>query len=167
MARSTTKGAAPAGEKLVASNRRARHDYDILDSFEAGMVLRGAEVKSLREAKVTIADSYGRIRDGQLWLVGLRVAPYSSASTHELLDPDRDRKLLMHRREIDRLAAKLDQEPLSLVPLRLYFKGGRAKVELALARGRRQHDKRHALAERDAEREAARAMSRARRTTDD
>jgi SsrA-binding protein len=158
MARSTTKGAAPAGEKLVASNRRARHDYDILDTVEAGLVLRGAEVKSLREAKVTIADSYARIRDHQAWLVGLHISPYSSASTHELLDPDRDRKLLLHRREIERLEARVERDQLSLVPLRLYFKGGRAKVELALARGRRQVDKRHALAEQDAKREAARAL---------
>jgi SsrA-binding protein len=160
MASGKKKPAAAPGEKLVASNRRARHDYDILDTVECGLVLRGAEVKSLREAKVTLADTHARIRNGEVWLVGLHVAPYSSASSHEVLDVERDRKLLLHRREIARLGARLDQEPLALVPLRLYFKDGRAKVELALARGRRRHDKRHAIAERDADREAARAMSR-------
>jgi SsrA-binding protein len=123
-------------------------------------MLRGAEVKSLREAKVTLADTYARVRDGEVWLIGLHVAPYSSASNHEVLDVERDRKLLLHRREIDRISSRLEQEPLSLVPLRLYFKEGRAKVEIALARGRRRHDKRQAIAERDADREAARAMSR-------
>lgn len=150
----------PAGEQVVASNRKARHDYDIVDTFECGIVLRGSEVKALREAKVTLNDAHGRVRDGQAWIVGLHVTPYSRASTHELLEPDRDRKLLLHRREIDRIAGRLDQEPLTLVPLRLYFRDGRAKLELALARGRKQHDKRHAIAARDADREAARAMSR-------
>jgi SsrA-binding protein len=162
MAKTQKKSAAAPGEKVVASNRKARHDYDILETVECGMVLRGAEVKALREAKVTLADTYARVRNGEAWLIGLHVSPYSNASSHEILDPERDRKLLMHRKEIDRLEAKLEQEPLALVPLRLYFKDGRAKVEIALARGRRRHDKRHAIAERDADREAARAMSRAR-----
>jgi SsrA-binding protein len=156
----SAKGTTPTGEKVVASNRKARHDYDIIDTHECGMVLRGSEVKALREGKVTLNDAHGRVRDGQMWLLGLHIAPYSSASSHELLEPERDRKLLLHRREIDRIATRLDQEPLTLVPLRLYFKGGRAKLELALARGRKQHDKRHAIAARDADREATRAMSR-------
>jgi SsrA-binding protein len=159
-----SKKGADSGEKVVASNRKARHEYDILDTFECGIVLRGAEVKSMREAKVTLADTHARLRNGEAWLVGLHIGPYSRASSHEILEPERERKLLMHRREIDRLQSRLDQEPLALVPLRLYFKDGRAKVELALARGRRKHDKRQAIATRDADREAARAMSRDRRS---
>ncbi len=153
----------PGGDKVVATNRQARRDYDLLETVECGLVLKGAEVKSLREAKVTLADSHARIRDGQAWLIGLHLAPYASASTHELLDPDRDRKLLLHRSEIERIGSRVDQDRLALIPLRLYFRDGRAKVEIAVARGRRKYDKRQAIARRDADREAARAMARARR----
>ncbi len=159
MAKSQHKGGARPGEKTVASNRQARRDYEILDTVECGIVLRGAEVKSLREAKVRLSDSYGRIRDGEVWLVGLHINPYTSASTHVVMDPDRDRKLLLRRDEIERLRPRVDQEHLALVPLRLYFREGRAKVEMALARGRSRVDKRQAIAKRDAQREAARAMS--------
>lgn len=148
---------------MVATNRQARRDYDVLDTVETGIVLRGAEVKALREAKVTLRDTYARVRDGELWLIGLHISPYTRASSHEELDPERDRKLLAHRHEIEQLAARLDQEHLTLVPLRLYFRHGRAKVELAVARGRRKHDKRQAIAEREAKREAERAMARASR----
>ena len=150
----------PKGVKVVAANRRARRDYELEDTFECGIVLRGSEVKSLRESKVQLADAYARPEDGEVWLVGLHIAPYSHAAGVEELDPDRPRKLLLHRREIDRIAARVAQDGLTLVPLSLYFRDGRAKVEVALGRGRRQHDKRQEIARRDAEREARRAMAR-------
>jgi SsrA-binding protein len=154
---------APKGTKVVASNRRARHDYDILETFECGIVLTGSEVKSLRDAKIQLKDSYARVQDGELWLHGVHVSPYAFASGDNAHDPDRARKLLLHRSEIDELAARTQQESLTLVPLSVYFKDGRAKVELALAKGRRRYDKRQAIATRDAAREAERAMARARR----
>ncbi len=147
----------------MATNRRARRNYDILDTFEAGLVLRGSEVKSLREAKVTLGDAYARIIDGEAWVIGLHITPYSHAGSFEDLEPERDRKLLLHRTEIDRLRARIDQERVTLVPLSLYFKDGRAKLELGLGKGRTTVDKRHHLAERDAQREAERAMARSRR----
>src|SRR2546423_7824355 len=151
---------APKGTKVVASNRRARHDYDILDTFECGIALVGSEVKSLRDGKVQLKDSYARVQDGELWLHGVHVPPYAFAHGRDGHDPERPRKLLLHRFEIDELVGRTQQESLTLVPLRLYFKDGKAKVELALARGRRNYDKRHAIAERDANREAERAMRR-------
>lgn len=151
------------GRQIIATNRRARHDFDILDTIEAGLVLHGSEVKSLRESKVQIAEAYGRVRNGEAWLLSFHIGPYSHAAEFTGHDPDRPKKLLMHRGEIDRLGARLDQEPLTIVPLRLYFKNGRAKMELALARRRKKADKRQAIAERDATREAQRAMSAARR----
>lgn len=153
----------PPGVKIVATNRHARHDYDILDTFEAGIVLQGSEVKSLREAKVQLAESYARIDGGEAWLVGLHVAPWRTAGEHSGHDPVRRRKLLLHREELDRLRARLDQERLTLVPLALYFKDGRAKLEIGVGRGRTRGDKRQAIAEREAAREAQKAMSRARR----
>lgn len=158
---------APPGVKIVATNRRARHDYDILDTVEAGIVLRGSEVKSLREAKVQLAEAYARIDDGEPWLVGLHIAPYSHSAGFDQPDPDRRRKLLMNRSEIDRLDTRMAQDRLTLVPLAMYFKEGRAKVELGLGRGRSKGDKRQAIAKRDAEREAAKAMSRARTSKHD
>jgi SsrA-binding protein len=146
-------------EQLVATNRRARRDYEILETLSCGMVLKGTEVKALREAKVTLADAYARIIDGELWLLGLHITPYSHSSGVDEPAPERDRKLLAHRREIDRLAARLERERLTLVPLRLFFKGGRAKVELGLGRGRTQIDKRQQIAKRDADREAQRALA--------
>jgi SsrA-binding protein len=151
------------GRKAVATNRQARRDYEILDTVEAGLVLRGSEVKSLRESKVQLSDTYARIVGAEAWLVGLHVAPYSHAGDSTGHEPDRDRKLLLHRSEIEQLRSRLDQDRLTLVPLALYFKDGRAKVELGLARGRRQYDKRQVIARRDAEREAQRAMARANR----
>lgn len=150
----------PKGTKLVASNRKARHDYDILDTFEAGMVLRGSEVKSLRNAHAQLRDSYARIDDGEMWLVGVHIAPYQHASAQGGHDPDRDRKLLMHRREIDEIDQRVKTEPLTVIPLSIYFSSGRAKVELGLARGKRKYDKRQAIARRDAQRDVDRAMSR-------
>jgi SsrA-binding protein len=154
---------APPGVKVVATNRQARRNYDILDTFEAGLVLKGAEVKSLRESKVTLGDSYARIIGNEAWVVGLHITPYSHAGSFGELDPGRDRKLLLHRVEIDRLRARIDQDRLTLVPLSLYFKDGRAKLEVGLAKGRTGVDKRQQLAQRDADREAERAMARARR----
>jgi SsrA-binding protein len=152
--------------RAVAVNRRARHDYDILDTFEAGIVLVGSEVKSLREGKAQLRDSFARVQDGEVWLHGVHIPPYAFASGFGSTDPDRRRKLLLHRRQIDELGRRTGQESLTLVPLSIFFKDGRAKVELALARGRKLYDKRHALAERDADMEARRASAARRRNLD-
>ena len=154
---------APKGTKVVASNRRARHDYDILDTFECGIALKGSEVKSLRDSKVQLKDSFARVQDGEMWLHGVHISPYPFASVQDAPDPERTRKLLLHRAEIEELGARTQQESLTLVPLSVYFKDGLAKVELALAKGRRRYDKRQAIAKRDADREADRAIARARR----
>jgi SsrA-binding protein len=147
-----------AGPRPVAQNRKARHDYEILDTFEAGMLLAGSEVKSLRAGKVQLRDSYARVQDGEVWVYGVHVAPYAYSSGFGLVDPERPRKLLLHHREIAELSQRTAQESLTLVPLSIYFKDGRAKMDLAVARGRRQYDKRAAVAARDADREAARAQ---------
>jgi SsrA-binding protein len=146
-----------AGEKLIAENRRARHDYHFLERVEAGLVLTGSEVKSLRQGRATLQRAYADSRDGELWLVGLHIAPYEQASI-EPHDPDRDRKLLLHRRQIDQLASKVAERGLTLVPTRLYFKDGRAKVELALARGKESRDKRRDIAERETKRRIEREL---------
>jgi SsrA-binding protein len=145
--------------KVVASNRKARYDYDVLDTFEAGMALVGTEVKSLRDGKIVLKDAHARVEDGELWLVGVHVAPYEMTDGFGGHEPERRRKLLLHRWEIDELAERTAREGLTIVPLSVYFKEGRAKIELGLARGRKNYDKRHAIAERDATREAAKAMS--------
>jgi len=147
------------GVKVVATNRQARRNFDILDTLEVGLVLRGSEVKSLRDSKVSLTDTYARIVAGELWLVGLHVAPYSYAAAHNGHEPERDRKLLLHRKELDELRRRVDIERLTLVPLALYFKEGRAKLEIALGRGRKTHDKRQAIATRDADRETQRALA--------
>ena len=144
--------------RYVARNRRARHDYDILEVYECGIALKGAEVKSLRLGQASLQDAYARIDDGELWLVGAHLAPYEYASGYGRFEPVRPRKLLLHRSEIDELAGRVAQKALTLVPLSIYFKDGLAKVEIALARGRRLYDKRHAIAERDANREAERVI---------
>jgi SsrA-binding protein len=149
-----------SGRKLIASNRRARHDYAVLDVVEAGIVLRGSEVKSLRLGQVQMADAYARFSDGEAWLEGVHVSPYQFANGFGAHETDRPRKLLLHRDEIERLAARVAQERLALVPLSLYFKEGRAKVELGLGKGRQKADKRQAIAERDSKREIERAMGR-------
>jgi len=148
-----------AGPRPVAQNRRARHDYDILEEVEAGIVLAGSEVKSLRDGKVQLRDAYARVHDGEVWLHGVHVAPWVYTTGFGSVDPDRPRKLLLHRRQIHDLAVRTSQDSLTLIPLAIYFKDGRAKVDLALARGRRNYDKRHAIAERDAAMEARRAAS--------
>src|SRR3954462_5281886 len=145
------------GEKLVADNRRARHEYHLLDRIEAGVVLAGTEVKSLRDGGASLAQAYAEVRDGELWLVGLHISPYEQGSVGAH-DPDRPRKLLAHRREIDSLYGKVREKGLTLVPTRLYFKDGRVKVELAIARGKEQRDKRRDLKDRDARREVERAL---------
>ena len=155
------EAAGRSGDRTVASNRRARHDYDILETFECGIALQGSEVKSLRAGRVTLSDAYARIEGGEAWLLGVHVPPYENASGFGAHDPDRRRKLLLHRDQIDELFGRTQQQSLTLVPLSIYFKDGHAKVELALARGRRLYDKRHAIATRDAEREAAREAARA------
>jgi SsrA-binding protein len=154
---------APKGSRPVATNRKARHDYEVLDTFECGVALKGSEVKSIRNGHVQLRDSYARVQDGEVWLHGVHVSPYSFAHGADGHDPDRPRKLLLHRWEIEELSERTTREPLTLVPLSIYFKDGRAKVELGLARGRKNYDKRHAIAERDANREAERAIARARR----
>lgn len=145
--------------KMVATNKQARRNFEITETFEAGLMLRGSEVKSLRESKVQISDSFARFERGELWLVGLHISPYTRASTHVLPDANRKRKLLMHRAELDRLNSKVDQEHLALVPMALYFKDDRAKIELGLGRGRKTVDKRQLLAKRDADLEARRALA--------
>ena len=149
------------GKKIVASNRRARHDYTIEDTPEAGIMLTGTEVKSLRAGRASLTDGYGLITDGEVWLHGVHIPEYAQGTwtNHE---PRRIRKLLLHRKEIDRLERSTHESGLTLVPLSLYFSDGKAKIELALARGRRTYDKRHELARRDAEREVARALRRRR-----
>ncbi len=146
-------------KKVVTTNRRARHDYEIVDRFEAGMVLLGSEVKSLRQGNANLKDSFAHVKDGEVWLVGAYIAPYSFSrgGGH---DPERTRKLLLHRREIDRIAGQLAERGFTLVPLSIYFKDGKAKVELGLARGRRTVDKRRALREREQRREMERALRR-------
>ena len=146
-----------AGEKLVASNRRAHHDFDILETHEAGLVLQGTEVKSLRDSRADLKESYARIERDEAWLIGLHISPYAQGNRANH-DPLRPRKLLLHRGEINRLLGKIMEKGLTLVPLRLYFKQGRAKVELGLARGRKTLDKRHAIREREERREVARAL---------
>ncbi len=145
------------GQKVVSDNRRARHDYTLLERFEAGIQLLGTEVKSLRANGASLAQAHAEERGGELWLVGAHIAAYdkSGASGHE---PERDRKLLLHRREIDRLSGRVRERGLTLVPTRLYFKDGRAKVEIALARGKEQRDKRRDIAKRDADRQIERAL---------
>jgi SsrA-binding protein len=145
-----------ADDRAIATNRRARHDYEILETVEVGLVLRGTEVKSLRTGLVNFKDSFATIRNGEAWLRGCHISPYSHG-TDANHDPERDRKLLLHRREISRLAGRVAERGLTLVPLRLYFKDGRAKLELGLARGRQIHDKRSAIREREVRREMDKA----------
>lgn len=147
------------GRKVIVSNRRARHDYEIMDSYEAGIVLTGTEVKSLRAGRASLADAYASVEDGEVWLRGVHIQEYDQGSwtNHE---PRRTRKLLLHRKEILRLIGKTREGGLSLVPLSMYFADGKVKVEIALARGKRSYDKRADLAKRDADREVQRAMGR-------
>ncbi len=145
--------------QMVATNKSARRDYEITDTVEAGIMLRGAEVKSLRESKIQISDAYARFEDGELFVIGLHISRYSRSGTQGLVDPERKRKLLMHRYELDRLNSKINTERVSLVPMALYFKDSRVKLELGIGKGRRTIDKRQLIAKRDADREARRELS--------
>lgn len=148
--------------KTIASNRRARRNYTIVETLEAGLILLGSEVKSLREGRLDLKDSYAVIKDGEAFLVGAYIAPYEFAREGGH-DPERERKLLLHRREIDRVGGQLAEKGLTLVPLQVYFKDGKAKVELGLAKGKTTYDKRETIKERDHQREMERAVARARR----
>jgi len=145
------------GNRNIASNRKAFHDYAIDDRFEAGIVLAGSEIKSIRAGRVSLRDSYVAFRNGEAWLIGSHVAGYTEASYLDH-NPLRDRKLLLHRQEIARLRARVEQRGYTVVPLRIYLKNNRAKVEIALAKGKREYDKRTAIAERDNERDIQRAL---------
>ena len=147
----------PAGPRPVAQNRKARHEYDILETFECGIVLAGSEVKSLRDGHVQLRDAFARVDDGEAWVIGVHIAPYAMANGFGAVNPDRPRKLLLHRRQLDELRQRTREGGLTLIPLAIYFKEGRAKLELALARGRHNYDKRHAIAARDAQREVERS----------
>jgi SsrA-binding protein len=156
------KNASTDGEVNICRNRRALHDYHILDRIECGIVLVGTEVKSLRDGHASLEDAYGRLDDGELWLIGAEIPEYlyGNRLNHK---PKRPRKLLLHRREIDKFAGKASEKGLTLVPLRMYFKDGKAKVELAVAKGKQAHDKRESLKKSDAKREIDRALATRRR----
>lgn len=147
------------GRKVVATNRRARHDYDVLETLECGVALTGSEIKSVRAGQVQLKDAYAEIRGGELWLTSAHIAPYKYARNGGH-DPERPRKLLAHRREIERLIGKVNEAGLTLIPMSVYLSGGLAKVELALARGRRTIDKRQKIKERELQREMDRARGR-------
>jgi SsrA-binding protein len=149
--------ARPTGTKLIAENRRARFDYELLERFEAGIVLVGTEVKSLRDGRVTLAQAYADVRDGEVWLIGAEIAEYAQGNiaSHE---PTRDRKLLLKRGEIAGLVGKVRERGQTLVPTRLYFKDGKVKLEVALARGKEKADKRRTIVDRDAKRQMERAL---------
>jgi len=147
------------GTKLITSNRKARHDYHILETVEAGMVLTGTEVKSLRDGKASLAEAYARVENDEVWLVSAHIPEYThgNRTNHE---PTRARKLLLHRKEIERIRGKTQEKGLTVVPLRLYWRRGRAKIELALVKGKREYDRREDVAKREANREMDRALSR-------
>lgn len=151
-------GPAKGGKKIVAQNRRARHEYDIEDTFEAGLVLTGTEIKSIRAGHVQLQDAYARIQEGEAWLHNMHVAPYEQGGSNNV-ETNRPRKLLLHRREINRLIGKVEEKGLALIPLSIYLRNGFAKVDVAIARGRKLYDKRQAIADRDARRDQQRAMS--------
>jgi SsrA-binding protein len=148
--------------KVVSSNRRARRNYTVVETVEAGLALLGSEVKSLREGRLDLKDSYGLVKGGEAFLIGAYIAPYEFARDGGH-DPERERKLLLHRREIDRIGGQVAEKGLTLVPLQVYFKDGKAKVELGLAKGKTSYDKRETIKERDASRDVERAMADRRR----
>ncbi len=152
----------PEGQKTVVSTRRARHDYEILERYETGIVLTGAEVKSLRGGRGSLAEAFARVRGDEVWLEGMHIPPYEQAMDKARWEPTRARKLLLHRKEIERLIGKTAERGLALIPLRVYFAHGLAKVELGLARGKRQFEKRQAIAEREHRREIEREVGRRR-----
>ena len=162
---SARKGRKQEPGQVIVRNRRARHDYDVLETVEAGIALRGPEVKSLRAGKVAVGDAYGAVQRGEIFLRNLHISPYEQAG-RENADPMRERRLLLHKREIERMASRLGESGTTLVPLSLYWKEGRCKVELALVRGRRRHDKRQAIRKREEERDMRRAVRGQRRGSD-
>ncbi|MBW2362910.1 MAG: SsrA-binding protein SmpB [Deltaproteobacteria bacterium] len=162
MSQKTKSKSVPEGRQIIASNRRARFEYEILDTWEAGMVLLGPEVKSLRAGNANLSDGYAVTKRGELWLLNAHISPYKEAG-RDNPDPRRERKLLLHRREIEKLSSQLSERGLTLVPLSLYFKNGRAKVELGLARGKKRYDKRETIKRREQDREIARATRSRRR----
>ncbi|MBK8481178.1 MAG: SsrA-binding protein SmpB [Proteobacteria bacterium] len=161
MAKASSGGKAGAGRKVIVRNKKAFHEYLIFDRYEAGLMLVGSEVKSLRDGRVNLGDAYAEIRNSEVWLVNAHIGPYPQA-THFNHEPLRPRKLLLHAAEIARLETKVQERGFTLVPLELYFSDGRAKVEVALAKGKQQHDKRHAARERDVARELAQSLGRRR-----
>jgi SsrA-binding protein len=163
--KNTSGGKASQQSATIGLNKRARHEYFIEERIEAGIALEGWEVKSLRAGRLNFADSYALIRDGELFLFGAQITPLNTASTHVVADPRRTRKLLLHRREIDRLIGAVERKGYTLVPTAMYWKNGRVKVELGLARGKQSHDKREAEKERDWQREKQRLLRHSRRTT--
>ncbi len=152
-----------SGKETIAVNRRARHDYEILETFDAGLVLTGTEIKSVRAHKVALRDAYATIERGEAWLHNMHISPYDAGARYNP-DPKRTRKLLLHRREINRLLGRTVERGLTLIPLRIYVQRGYAKVEIGLGRGKREYDKRRAIAEREARREEERALSERQRT---
>ncbi|NJL82173.1 MAG: SsrA-binding protein SmpB [Chloroflexaceae bacterium] len=148
------------GIKVMADNRQARHLYEILETYEAGLQLTGTEVKSIRAGRANLKDGFALIRDGEAWLLNVHISPYQASGQYFNHDPRRTRKLLLHRREISKLIGKLEQQGLTLVPLKLYFKNGWIKISLGLAKGKKLHDKRETLKRRQDDREMARAMKR-------
>ncbi len=146
-------------EKIVTTNRKARHEYFVLDTYEAGIVLTGTEVKSLRQGNANLSDGYAILKNGEVWLLGMHISPYEQGS-YANVDPVRDRKLLLHRSEIRRLIGKIQEKGLTLVPLKVYFKRNIAKVQLGVCKGKKQYDKRHDIAKRDAERDLRRHYAR-------
>ncbi|NHA14590.1 SsrA-binding protein SmpB [Thioalkalivibrio sp. XN279] len=161
MSSKNKKSASGDGTSTIALNKKARHDYFIEESQEAGLVLEGWEVKSLRAGRAQIAEAYVVVRGGEIWLVGANITPLTSASTHVHPDAGRSRKLLLQRREIDRLVGAVERAGYTMVPLKLYWKRGRAKLEIGLAKGKKQHDKRHAERDRDWERQKSRILKHA------
>ncbi len=147
------------GEKVVATNRRARHEYTVLETYEAGIVLTGTEVKSLRQGNVTLGEGYAEVKNGEVWLFGVHVSPYEQGS-YSNVNPLRNRKLLLHKKEIRRLLPRTQERGMTLIPLRLYFKHNIAKVLLGLCRGKREYDRRQAIASREAERDVRRRYAR-------
>ena len=144
--------------KSIATNRKALHDYFVEDTYEAGIALTGTEIKSVRRGKVQLRDAYARVENGEVWLLGAHISPYEESGAYFNHDPDRPRKLLLHRDEIDSLLGKVQAKGLTLVPLRLYLKAGRAKIEIAVVKGKRNYDKRESIAERETQREIERAL---------
>lgn len=160
MAKKDKKGDEPSGRTPSILNRSARHDYHILDSMEVGIVLKGSEVKSIRQGKVNLKDAFARVMKGELWLMGMHITPYANVNTFETLEPMRDRKLLLHRKQLVKLEEATAEKGLSLIPLKIYFKNRRAKLELGVGKGKKLYDKREDAKEKDAKREIDRAMKR-------